>query len=136
MKKSVRFFGLIIIVFGFYFYFIPFVNQTRSALINFKFFEVELFFSFSNSLIYIICGIGIFKLNKIARKLWLIYSVCVIIINLPFVVASMQQLVNGAYNTIPLPFYYWVKNYGSLLLLILSLIFLNLSKAKKALAEK
>lgn len=132
MKNSIRILGIIIIAFGIFFYIIPFINQVKSALISLRYFDIGLFFDLFSSIIYIICGIGIFKLIKEARKIWLIYSACIIFINLPFAVASIQELIQelikGPYIIASFPLYYWIKTYGSLLLLIYSIVFLNLPK--------
>lgn len=131
MKNSIRVLGIIIIVFGVFFYIMSFINEAKSALISLKYFDMQLVLDLFNSILYTICGIGIFKLKKNARKMWLVYSACIIFINLPFVLASIQQLIKGTYNIVDFPFYYWIKTYGPLILLMCSIIFLNLPKTKR-----
>jgi magnesium-transporting ATPase (P-type) len=130
MKNAIRILGVTIITFGTFIYIIPFINQLENVFISSRYFDVRLLFGLFNSILYIICGIGIFRLKEKARKIWLIYSVCIIFVNLPFTVASIQQLIKGSYKTLYIPSFYWIKTYGSLLLLIYSIIFLVLPKVK------
>jgi hypothetical protein len=130
MKNAIRILGVTIITFGAFIYIIPFINQLKSAFISARYFDVRLLFGLFNSILYIICGVGIFRTKKNARRVWLVYSACIIFINLPFAMASIQQWVKGTCKTVNLPFYYWIKTYGPLILLIYSIIFLNLPKVK------
>lgn len=136
MKNNLRFLGIIITVFGSFFYLVPFFNHLKSAFVNLNYFDTELIIRLFNTLIYLICGIGIFKFKKIARIIWIAYAACTIIISLPFTIAMIQQLTKGSFKITDFPVFYWVKNYGSLLLLMFSLVFLNLSKVKKLFIRK
>lgn len=130
MKYAIRILGVTIIIFGVLIYITPFINQLKSVFISSRYFDIHLLFSLFNSILYISCGIGIFRLKEKARKIWLIYSACIIFINLPFATASMQQLIKGFYKTLYFPSLYWIKTYGSLFLLIYSIIFLLLPKTR------
>lgn len=140
MKNTIRILGIIIIAFGAFFYIMPFINQVKSVVISLKYFDVGVTLDLFNSILYTICGIGIFKLRKNARKIWLVYSGCIIFINLPFAVAFIQELIQelikGQHIITTFPFYYWIKVYGSLLLLVYSIIFLNLPKTKSFFKRK
>ena len=129
MKKNIILLGLVILIYGFYFYLLPLPNVIKSAISNTKLYNVA-YWNVIGLVLHTFCGIGIVRLNKIARTIWLIYSTCFILIGTPFVIASIQNISEGFHKLVPMPPYYLVQGYGLFFIFVYSVIFLNLPKAK------
>lgn len=129
MKKNIIFLGLIILIYGFYFYLLPLPNIIKSAISDTKLYNV-VYWNAIELVLHTFCGIGIIRLNKVARTIWLTYSICFILISTPFVIASIQNIFKGFHKLVSIPPYYLIQGYGIFFIFVCSLIFLNLPKAK------
>lgn len=125
MNKYIRLLAIVILGYAIYFYLISSINIAISFNQNFEFFRNIFFWSnLIQFLIFVFCGLGLLKLNRLARLIWLIYSGAVLFIN----VSTIQTLIKGNFiNAKDVPFFNWMKIYGLFTLLIFSIIFLNLS---------
>lgn len=129
MRNSIRVLGLIIVIYAICFCLIPFINGIKSICINIAILKEAIFWDNAFQLFFhLICGIGILKLNKIARLAWLIYATYILLINVP----EIQIIIQGKFFKFSdAPLWYWIKNYTLFLLIIYSLVFLNLPKVKE-----
>jgi hypothetical protein len=128
MSKYIRLLAVVILGYGGYFFLIPLINEIISFERHFVFLTKIVFWTdFFQFLIFLFCGIGLLKLSRIMRLIWLSYSVVVLFLNLP----TFQMLLQGKFIKFEdAPFMYWVKFYGFIVLVVFSVIFLNLSRAK------
>lgn len=134
MIKYIRALGFSILLYGVYFYLPPFLNQIKSLLTGFNFLKE---FTFWNNIfllfLYLFCGIGLMKLNRLARLCWLIYSSYMVIVNL----SAIQMLIRGNFLQFKdLPLLHWIKLYSLFLIILFSIIFLNFSSIKLIFKEK
>jgi hypothetical protein len=107
----------------------PTINIMISFKQNFEFFRNIIFWSkLIQFFIFLFCGLGLLKLNRFARLIWLIYSGAVLFLNIP----TIQLLIKRDFiNFKDVPFLYWLKIYGLFGLLFSSIIFLNLRVTKE-----
>jgi len=132
MRKNIKILGCILLIYGIYFNLIPFVNGIKSLGINII--KEAIFWNNTFQLIInLFCGVGLLRLNKIARLTWLVYCGYILLINVP----EIQMLIQGKFLKFDdVPLYYWIKNYTLFILIIYSLIFLNLPKIKALFIRK
>jgi len=134
MSKYIKLLSILILSFALFFYLIPTINIMISFKQNFEFFRNIIFWSkLIQFFIFLFCGLGLLKLNKFARLIWLIYSGAVLFLNIP----TIQMLIKGNFiNFKDVPFLYWVKIYGLFGLLLFSIIFLNLRGTRILFSKK
>ncbi|MGB4521083.1 MAG: hypothetical protein WBI28_04045 [Candidatus Omnitrophota bacterium] len=128
MNRYIRLLAIVILGYAVYFYLIPTINIAIASEQNLEFFSNIFFWSnLIQFFVFLFCGIGLLKLNRFVRLIWLIYSGAVLFINIP----TLPVLIKRNFiNINDVPFSYWIKIYGLFGLLIFSIIFLNFPTVK------
>jgi hypothetical protein len=140
MKKVTIGLGLIILIYGIYFYCIPLFNMTKDSITDiniFKTYYTTILWNLFGFILTLLCGIGLIKLNDLVRLIWLAYSFYIVLIGVLFYpLSTINGIRLGLYKFSDIPIDYWIKSYGLLLLAIYSVIFLNLPKVKEYFKRK
>lgn len=128
MIPLIRLLAFVMIIYSSFFYLMPLSNQIKEFLNGFNVLkEISFWENIFLFVIFVCCGLGLYRLKRIARLIWLTLSLYLLIVNIP----AIQMLIHGRFikfNDAPL--IYWVKSYGLIFLLIYSVVFLNLPRTK------
>jgi len=119
--------SVIIFLYSFLFYLVPIINQIKDFFKGFNMLKQHFWGDIFFFLLFLFAAIGLFNFNKIARFVWLLFSVYLLFINLP----EIQLLFQGKFFKFhPSSFLDCIEFFGLLGITIFSLIILNLQSTK------
>jgi len=133
MSKYIRALSSLILLYSILFYLVPIINQMRDFLNGYNMLKQPFLGDIFFLLLFLFSSIGLFNFNKIARFVWLLFSVYLMFINLP----EIQLLFQGKFfKFYPFSLLVIIEFFGLLGIAIFSLIILNLKSVKILFSEK
>jgi hypothetical protein len=128
MNKYIRVLSIIILLYSFLFYLVPIINQIRDFFKGYNMLKLPSFWgNFFFFLLFLFSAIGLFNFNKIARFVWLLFSVYLLFISLP----EIQLLFQGKFlKFYPFSYFDYIEFFGMLGIAVFSLIILNFKSVK------